>query len=114
MSWPAADGYGATVTDYTLTILRDGAKEDEIGFSGDTLSSTVDVAQNGANYTFTVRARNAVGESGESPASAPIVPFGPPFAVGAVTATPDRPVRRARLHRAGRERTGHHAASRRR
>jgi hypothetical protein len=86
VDWSPPDANGANLTGYSLKIYRGGGLEKSVDFAADVTSTTVDVEQNGANYTFAIVATNAVGSSDEGDQSAPVVPFGPPFAVASVQA----------------------------
>jgi hypothetical protein len=69
---PARDGF-SSILDYTVYAFPGGA-------TATGAASPIDVSglQNGLEYIFTVKARNAVGFSSPSAASAPVIPLGLP------------------------------------
>ena len=77
VSWsaPGSDG-GAPITSYTVTSSPEGKTTTTA--DGTTLSATVIGLSGGKNYSFTVMATNAVGNSAESDASAAVFVPGPP------------------------------------
>jgi hypothetical protein len=78
---PSSNG-GAAITSYTVTSAPGGIK------AGCAQSPcTVTGLTNGTAYTFTVHATNSAGDSGESDATAPIIPSTTPGVPDAVTAT---------------------------
>jgi fibronectin type 3 domain-containing protein len=79
---PADDGGGA-ITGYTVTAAPGGAS----ATTTQATSATVVGLSNGVNYTFTVTASNAAGESPASVASQSITPAGVPGAPIAVAAS---------------------------
>ncbi|GAB3423524.1 RHS repeat-associated core domain-containing protein [Flindersiella endophytica] len=70
---PASDG-GAPITSYTVTSSP-GGKTATV--DGDQTTATVTGLTNNTAYTFTVKAKNAVGEGAASAASSPVVPLAP-------------------------------------
>jgi hypothetical protein len=73
---PASNG-GSAITGYTLIPYRNGVRQAPITLNGTALSATVTALTNGASYTFTVQARNAIGVGPASPASAAVIPRAP-------------------------------------
>ncbi len=95
LSWTAPDNRGQPITEYRVTTMPGGAQRTCMS-----TTCTIDGLTNDTEYTFTVAARNRVGWSEESPASAPARPDAVPDAPGpprlvfgdqAVTATWDAP-----------------------
>nr|WP_255465679.1 Ig-like domain-containing protein [Cellulomonas sp. APG4] len=78
LAWDAPANNGAEIEGYTLTRSPGGATT-----SCPSTTCTVDALTNDVEYTFTVTARNAVGTSDASPASAPARPDVRPAAPGA-------------------------------
>ncbi|MFC0646260.1 Ig-like domain-containing protein [Cellulomonas phragmiteti] len=78
LSWTAPDNRGEPILDYRVTAPQGG------GVSRTCVSTTctIDGLTNDVEYTFTVAARNRVGLSAESPASAPARPDAVPDAPG--------------------------------
>jgi alpha-tubulin suppressor-like RCC1 family protein len=74
---PASDG-GSAITAYTVTAVANPAKTCTVN-TGSPLPTTCTVPGlvNGTAYTFTVKARNAAGDSLASAASAPVTPTAP-------------------------------------
>ncbi|ADG75089.1 Fibronectin type III domain protein [Cellulomonas flavigena DSM 20109] len=96
LSWTAPDNRGEPITEYRVTAQPGGATR-----SCASTTCTIDNLTNDVEYTFTVEARNRVGWSEPSPASAPARPDAVPdapgaprlvFGDGSVTATWDAPV----------------------
>ena len=85
MTWSAPNNQGCAITGYT--VLANGGGGTNVG--GGQTSATVGGLTNGTSYTFTVIARNEVGDSAASPASNAVVPAGPPCAPNITSATPD-------------------------
>jgi len=73
---PSSDG-GSGITGYTLIPYRNGVKQAPVTLSGTAVSATVTGLTNGASYSFTVQARNAVGAGVVSLASAAVTPRAP-------------------------------------
>ena len=84
MSWtaPASDG-GAAITSYTVTSLP-GNKTCSAAAS----PCTVTGLTNGQAYTFTVKATNPAGDSGDSSAASPVTPRAVPGVPTAVSGVP--------------------------
>ena len=76
-----ADNGGSPITSYILTVIETGET-----FTASSAPITVTGLTNGSNYTFSVRAINAVGRSDSSTASAPIKVAGVADAPTSVTA----------------------------
>ena len=78
VEWTAAYDGGSAITSYIVTSSPGGLTEST---SGNTLSATITGLEDGTPYTFTVVARNVVGSSVASSASAPsytlVVPSAP-------------------------------------
>lgn len=96
LSWTAPDNRGEPITEYRVTGQPGGVTR-----SCASTTCTIDGLTNDVEYTFTVAARNRVGWSEESPASAPARPDAVPDTPGAprlvfgdraVTATWEAPV----------------------
>lgn len=96
LSWTAPDNRGEPITEYRVTASAGGGTR-----TCASTTCTIDGLTNDVEYTFTVAARNRVGWSEESPASAPARPDAVPEAPGAprlvygnqsVTASWDAPV----------------------
>ena len=85
VTWSAPNNQGCAITAYT--VRANGGGGTNVG--GGQTSATVGGLSNGTSYTFTVIARNEVGDSAPSPASNAIVPAGPPGAPQITAATPD-------------------------
>ncbi len=85
VSWlPPADG-GSAITGYTVTSAPDGKTCTAVA---PTTSCTVTGLTDGAGYTFTLTATNALGTSDSSNASAQATPGDPPAKPAAPTAVP--------------------------
>ncbi len=84
VSWTApADNGGRPVTGYTVTASPGGRTCTTTGAT----SCSVTGLGNGAPYTFTVTATNAVGTGAASAASAPVTPTAPAITVSNLAAT---------------------------
>jgi predicted alpha-1,2-mannosidase len=70
---PAFDG-GAPLTEYVVTPYRDGVAHQPVTVEADATTATVKGLQAGAAYTFTVAARNLMGDSPESAPSGEVTP----------------------------------------
>ena len=70
-SVPASDG-GSPITGYKVTASPGGSTVDVD--SGRTTNATITRLTNGTSYTFTVRATNTIGDSGESGPSRSVTP----------------------------------------
>ncbi|MBO0925433.1 fibronectin type III domain-containing protein [Cellulomonas sp. zg-ZUI199] len=95
LSWTAPDNRGEPITEYRVTASPGGITRSCVS-----TTCTVDGLTNDVEYTFTVAARNRIGWSEESPASAPArpdavpeVPAAPRLVFGdqSVTATWEAP-----------------------
>ena len=84
---PASNG-GSAITAYTVAAVADPAKTCTVN-TGSPLPTTCTVMglANGTAYTFTVKAKNALGDSVASAASTAVTPATQPGAPTAVTAT---------------------------
>jgi hypothetical protein len=85
VTWSAPNNQGCAITGYT--VRANGGGGTNVG--GGQTSATVGGLSNGTSYTFTVVARNEVGDSAASAASNAVVPAGPPGAPQIQSATPD-------------------------
>jgi large repetitive protein len=85
VSWQAPNDQGCAITGYTVTAS--GGRTVSVP-AGQT-STTVPGLNNGTSYTFTVVARNDVGDGARSAASNAVVPAGLPCAPQITGATPD-------------------------
>jgi hypothetical protein len=72
VSWSAPFNGGSTILDYTVSTYNGSTLVRSDTTTG--LSVVVTGLVNGQSYTFKVKARNAVGSSADSPASAAVVP----------------------------------------
>lgn len=82
LSWAAPKANGSPITSYDVRSDHGGPT-----VSCPTTSCTVSGLKNGVDYTFQVRAINAVGPSDWSPSSAPATPDAVPLAVTGITET---------------------------
>ena len=78
LSWTAPDNRGEPIIDYRVTASPGGVTRTCVS-----TTCTIDGLTNDVEYTFTVSARNRVGPSPESPASAPARPDAVPEAPAA-------------------------------
>jgi hypothetical protein len=85
VTWSAPYDQGCAITGYT--VRANGGGGTNVG--GGVTSATVGGLSNGTTYTFTVVARNEVGDSAASAASNPVVPAGLPCAPNISSAAPD-------------------------
>jgi len=85
VTWTAPNPQGCAITGYT--IRASGGGTTNVG--GNQTTATVSGLTNGERYTFTVVARNEVGDSAPSAASNAVVPAGPPTAPTITSASPD-------------------------
>lgn len=83
LSWTAPDNRGEPITEYRVTASAGGGTR-----TCASTTCTIDGLTNDVEYTFTVAARNRVGWSEESPASAPARPDAVPDAPAAPRLTP--------------------------
>ncbi|WP_263457803.1 fibronectin type III domain-containing protein [Nocardioides ochotonae] len=86
VSWDPAGANGSPVTGYTVTALTAGKPDRTVSVDGSTTTTVLTGLTNGAAYTFTVTATNAVGDSAPSAASNGVTPAGIPTAVTTPTA----------------------------
>lgn len=84
LSWAAPDNRGAQILDYALTARGDDGSTKTTTCASTTC--TFEGLTNDVEYTFTVTARNDVGESEASPASAPARPDSVPEPPASITA----------------------------
>jgi Fibronectin type III domain len=79
VSWTAPNNGGSTITSYKVTPYVGSSAQTPTVVSGSPAPTTANVTglTNGTSYTFTVSATNAVGTSGESPASNAVTPVKP-------------------------------------
>jgi endonuclease/exonuclease/phosphatase (EEP) superfamily protein YafD len=75
VSWSAPADNGSRITGYTVTVAQTGA---QITVPGEVTSATVSGLTAGSDYTFTVRATNALGTGPQSPESGAVVPVAVP------------------------------------
>ena len=74
MSWAAPDSDGgSSITNYVVTPYV-GTNAQAPTTVANVTEAVVRGLTNGTTYTFTVRARNAVGDSAESASSNPVTP----------------------------------------
>jgi large repetitive protein len=85
VTWGAPNNQGCAISAYTVTAS--GGHSVSVG--GGSTSATVGGLSNGTTYTFTVVARNEVGDGARSAASNAVVPAGLPAAPTITSATPD-------------------------
>jgi hypothetical protein len=93
VSWTAPDDGGSTITSYKVTPYAGSTAQSPTVVTGNPAptSATVPGLTNGTSYTFKVSATNAVGTSGDSPASDPVTPAAaPPASVAFVQRVSDR------------------------
>jgi hypothetical protein len=83
VSWSAPSDGGSPITNYVVT----SSGGQTVTVDGSTLTAHFTGLTNGTAYTFTVVARNAIGDSPASPASNTVTPYGIPAKVTGVTAT---------------------------
>jgi hypothetical protein len=84
VQWSAPNDNGASITRYTLTVVRAGTVVGTVPTAGDVTSATVDV-DNGVQYTFRVTATNKAGDSPPSATSAATVAHGKPDQITSFT-----------------------------
>ena len=85
VTWAAPYDQGCAISGYTVTSSGGGS----INADGGQTSATFPGLSNGTTYTFTVVARNEVGDSAASAASNAVIPAGPPGAPQITAAKPD-------------------------
>lgn len=76
VTWTRPDDGGSTITGYTVTSTPGGLTRTVTG--ADTLTTTLTGLTNGTDYTFTVVATNAIGDSATSLPSPAVTPAGVP------------------------------------
>ena len=75
VSWTAPeDDGGSAITGYTVTPFIGSTAQDPVDVSGSTTSKTITGLTNGTDYTFRVKATNAIGTSANSAASQAVSP----------------------------------------
>lgn len=74
---PSSDGY-SPVTGYIVTPYKGGVAQPELVFNTPELSQVLTGLENGASYTFTVAAKNAIGTGPASDPSSAVVPTAAP------------------------------------
>lgn len=87
VSWAPPNANGDPIADYTLSVKRGGAVVNTLTLAGTSQNVTVDTSE--ADYSFSVTARNKVGNSAPSADSAPRRAANAPSAPVSVTATED-------------------------
>jgi len=89
VSWPAADGQGLKIRQYTVTAISEGGSAPIGDATGTSLTIASGKLQYGTQYAFTVVAINERGAGSKpSPVSASVVPFtkpGKPLGLDATT-----------------------------
>ncbi|WP_050761707.1 Ig-like domain-containing protein [Beutenbergia cavernae] len=86
-SWTAPPNNGDAIRGYVLTPYRNNSALAPITLPPGTTSHTIS-ADNGADYSFTVMARNKAGDSPVSPRSNEVRSFGKPDRITSVSAAP--------------------------
>ena len=81
VSWDPAGANGSPVTGYTVTARTTGKPDRTMSVDGSTTTAVLAGLTNGAAYTFTVTATNAIGDSAPSAASNGVTPAGVPTTV---------------------------------
>jgi hypothetical protein len=75
LNWTAPDTDGSPITSYTVTPYLGSTAQTPVSLNnGSATSATVTGLTNGASYTFTVSAANAIGTGPASTASSPVTP----------------------------------------
>ena len=74
---PASDGY-SPITGYVVTPVKGGTPQAAVTFNSIAQSQVLTGLQNGAAYTFTVAAKNAIGTGSASDPSSPVTPTAAP------------------------------------
>ncbi len=81
VSWTTPATNGEPILDYTVSWTGPSSGSETVG--PNTASYTAGGLENGGRYSFRVTARNILGDSDPSAASATAIPFGTPFPPGA-------------------------------
>jgi hypothetical protein len=82
VSWAAPSTGGSPISSYTVTPYIGGVAQAPHTFTSSATSEVVTGLANGATYSFSVMATNAVGRSSPSAPSPPVTPFAPPSLAG--------------------------------
>lgn len=90
VTWTAPADGGSPITGYTITPYRNGTAQAPVTAAASDRTRTFTGLAAGASYTFDVTARNAIGTSPRSTASAAVTPTAPPTTPTAPSA-PGRP-----------------------
>lgn len=87
VAWKAPGGNGAPITGYTLRVFKSGTLVKTIGsIAANRTTQTVTGLSTSGSYTFSIQAKNRVGNSAQSARSAAVTPYGRPKPVGSVKA----------------------------
>lgn len=79
LAWTAPSNGGSPITSYTVTVLSGGVPTGQtVTVAGTATGAGVSGLTNGATYTFTVHATNAIGNGPESTPTIPVTPVAPP------------------------------------